>query len=371
MPGPDQQRHDAQKIASELTGKLAARSRHVCMLLGAGAGKAAGLPDFDELKEAVLDRIDAQDREIVEKIFSGRTIEDALSWIRKVASVLDDDLTLAGLNKATASRLDQLICKAVIDCVDSPAARVEPFTRLATWAAGDQYILPIEIFTVSYDVLVERGLESVGASYFDGFVGTMRARFRGDLVETNAVETRLPAAFVRLWKLHGSITWAMDDSGGVRQVVRLGHPVHGEEVAAIYPSEEKYNDSRRVPFVILMDRFRRALAEPETIVLVNGYSFGDQHLNEIIFEAALRFPRSETVVLCHEGIPLVVKDKALHLKNVTALGVSEAVVGGVLGAWSAPNDIQDVCSGGRFLLGDFNCFGSFLAKSRVSENVRA
>jgi hypothetical protein len=92
----------------------------------------------------------------------------------------------------------------------------------------------------------------------------------------------LPASFVRLWKLHGSINWLLEERENSRAVVRLGMPVDSGKAAAIYPSDEKYDDSRRVPFVVLMDRFRHALAMPETSTIICGYSFSDQHLNDII-----------------------------------------------------------------------------------------
>ena len=59
-----------------------------------------------------------------------------------------------------------------------------------------------------------------------------------------------------------------------------------------------------------MDRFRRALSEPETITLTIGYSFCDEHLNEILFDAARRYPRSEIVVLCFENIPVILAQEA-------------------------------------------------------------
>jgi len=48
------------------------------------------------------------------------------------------------------------------------------------------------------------------------------------------------------------------------------------DAAAIFPSDTKYEESRRVPFVVLQDRFRRALHEPETLILISGYSFSGE-----------------------------------------------------------------------------------------------
>jgi hypothetical protein len=91
----------------------------------------------------------------------------------------------------------------------------------------------------------------------------------------------MPAFFTRLWKLHGSLNWEWDAN---HKIFRCGRPV--ADSAAIYPSDTKYDESRRMPFVVLQDRFRRALHQPETLTLVAGYAFGDDHLNGVIFDAA-------------------------------------------------------------------------------------
>ena len=114
-----------------------------------------------------------------------------------------------------------------------------------------------------------------------------------------------------------------------------------------------------------MDRFRHALEEPETITLITGYSFGDQHLNEIIFDAAQRHPRSETVALCYESIPPVVLEASGRLRNLMALSDAEAIVGGIRGTWSAEDtEIPGVWAAGRFLLSDFRHLSAFLGTTR-------
>lgn len=166
--------------------------------------------------------------------------------------------------------------------------------RLAGWLGRARYDLPVEVFSVNYDPLLELALEALKIPYFDGFVGNLQARFRADLVEGRPERSDqwLPSFMVRLWKLHGSVNWAwLEDDPS--KVVRLGAPVADGEAAAIYPSDAKYDESRRVPFLVLHDRFRLALAEPESLVLVSGYSFSDDHLNETLFEAAEFHPRSE------------------------------------------------------------------------------
>jgi len=206
--------------------------------------------------------------------------------------------------------------------------------------------------------------------YFDGFVGHIRARFRPELVD--AVDPSslgaLPGSFVRLWKLHGSVNWEENTTSEHRQIIRLGSPATKGTTAAIYPSDEKYDQSRRVPFVVLMDRFRRALEMPETFTLISGYSFSDQHLNEMIFDAARTHPRSETAVFCFSSIPKNLELIATSTRNLSVYSDKEAIIGGRRLNWEGEEEVTGVWEGNKFLLSDFAKLTQFLAtKARVSD----
>lgn len=102
------------------------------------------------------------------------------------------------------------------------AADLDPILHFSAWAARAAYQLPLEIFTPNYDLLLETGLETLRAPYFDGFVGNIQARFHTDLVESfsNSENECVPSFFLRLWKLHGSVNWQRLPTG---DIVRLGH----------------------------------------------------------------------------------------------------------------------------------------------------
>ena len=241
---------------------------------------------------------------------------------------------------------------------------------LAAWVARADYRLLVELFTVNYNVLIETALEQLRVPYFDGFVGSLRARFQTELVEaaSGAGQDLVPRFFARLWKLHGSVNWAWEEG---REIVRLGQPVTEGLAAAIYPSDTKYEESRRVPFVVLQDRLRRALQQPETLVLISGYRFGDDHLNEMIFAAAARHERSEFVAFCYSEIPDALAERAAVAPNIQAVTGDEAFLGGVRGAWKAPEDPPpDLWVDGKFGLRDFRHLGGYLARSATREPER-
>lgn len=354
--------HDPRVVAEELATKLASRARHVCMLLGAGASCAAGLPTLPQLQTQVLDGIDAGFKDLLSAQLDGRNLEAALSRIRRVSGLLEPGESVAGLTSESAAELDRKVCEAITMIIESADADLGAFERLASWAGRMDYHRPLELFTVNYDLLIEQGLESVGVPYFDGFIGTHRAPLMAELVEPRDAPERwaLPHGFIRVWKLHGSTNWRLvaDDPS---KVVRVGRSDDAGS-AAIYPSDEKYEESRRVPFVVLMDRFRRALVEPETITITSGFSFGDDHLNEMLFDAADRHPRSEVLATCYGDIPDSVADRAARTRNLVALGRSEAIVNGRRAPWKATDDIPGVFEAGEFLLGDFAQLSTFLAR---------
>jgi len=75
-------------VAVALGAKLAARSRHVCMFLGAGVARACGLPDVALLRDAVVAELEPTWRQRFESQLEGRTFEQALSRIRRIAGLL-------------------------------------------------------------------------------------------------------------------------------------------------------------------------------------------------------------------------------------------------------------------------------------------
>ena len=356
--------HDPMTFATSLGAKLASRSRHVCFFLGAGVGKACGLPDIAELQERLLRDLDERNATAFKRQLSGRNLEEALSRLRRIAALVSGDDTVDDLTTQMATELDRIVCRAIVNALTPSDVNLTAAGHLAAWVARANYHRPIELFTVNYDLLLETALETMRAPYFDGFVGTLKARFHTELVEElpGPAETEaIPVSFVRLWKLHGSVNWA---SGDGRQIVRLGHPVPDGRPAAIYPSDAKYDESRRLPFIVLQDRLRRALHQPETMLLITGYSFGDDHLNEHIFDAASRRARSEFVAFCYGSIPDVLAERAAITPNFQVVSDNDAILGGTRACWKEPKDAPpDIWEDGYFGMGDFQKLAKFLARS--------
>lgn len=362
------EQHNPVHFVRSLSAKLSARSRHVCMFLGAGAAKASGLPDVSDLEQLVLEALDTDDQAAFSAQLEGKTLEQAITRLRRIAALESGDAEIDGLTESRAAQLDASVCQAIVKALTVPADDPEPMEHLAAWAARANYLQPLELFTVNYDLLLESALERIRALYFDGFIGALAARFHTELVEASPIANSdpVPASFVRLWKLHGSVNWMWTDD---QHVVRLGHPVSDDRPAAIYPSDLKYRESRRVPFIVLQDRFRRALYEPETLLMISGYSFRDDHLNEFIFDAAMHRPRSEFIAFCFGEIPENLSEHAKVTPNLQVVGGREAIIGGVRGPWLERSDDSTlVWTDRQFALSDFRHLAKYLARSTAAQH---
>ena len=360
--------HDPRSFVSSLSSKLATRSRHVCFFLGAGVGRSCGLPDVSDLQRVVLDALDGDNQALLAHQLQNNNLEGALSRIRRIAALISGQETVDGLSATKAEELDKSICQQIARALSTDTDKNQPVICLAAWAARASYHLPLELFTVNYDLLLEDSLEQMRVPYFDGFVGTLNARFHTELVEAlpGSTSETLPSFLVRLWKLHGSLNWIWNANG---QIVRIGRAAPEDLPAAIYPSDTKYDDSRRVPFLVLQDRFRRALHQPETLVLISGYSFSDDHLNELIFDAATRRERSEFLAFLYSDIPDALAERAEITPNLQIISRTEAIIGGIRADWKEPADpLPDIWSDGQCLLPDFKFLARHLARSTLHKH---
>lgn len=386
--------HCPYRQSSLLQQALAPDKMRIAFLLGAGCpvsiripdgeGSKALIPDIRGLTEQVDIALKKSDQHksayaTLLKRFEGGTpgnptIEDILSHIRALQDVVRGG-NIDGLNKAILSALDKEICDITTTVVGVmlPESNT-PYHQLATWIGGIQRAHPIEVFTPNYDLLVEQALESHKVPYFDGFVGSKQAFFDLTSMESEA----LPSRWARLWKVHGSVNWWRTSKD---EVVRRDGPSDGDR-QMIYPSHLKYDQSRRLPYLAMLDRLREFLSRGQAVLVTNGYSFADQHLNEVILHGLRSNPTAICFALLY-GIRSAYPDalaKARMHPNLSLFAADGAVLGTVERDWrndeqmvhvlhgiSVTKKVPDAGVDGiskncEFLLGDFKHFGAFLAQ---------
>jgi hypothetical protein len=112
-------------------------------------------------------------------------------------------------------------------------------------------------------------------------------------------------------------------------VFRSIEDADGDELL-IHPSHRKYDESRRMPYFVMIDRLRaflRANQKPVALFVI-GYSFGDDHLNEAIVEGLAANPSAACFALQYGvlGDYPSAKKLALENANLSVLARDAAIV---------------------------------------------
>lgn len=373
--------HDPLNLALELREQMATQERRVVFFLGAGTSMAAGLPGLVELSKIVATGVKGSAKESLDRVEksvgSNANIESILNYVRILRELLGDDDSKIhnGITGSKAKELDIAVCQEIYKSVFSPdPKKIVAHLTLGSWIRNARRAHPVEIFTTNYDLILEMALERYEIPYFDGFVGTIEPFFVPECVEADGTKQTEgeypPRSWVRLWKLHGSIGWRVKrDSTGNESIVRnpSATPISGTELV-IYPSREKYLESRKLPYLSYMDRLRKSMITGECLLQVVGYSFGDQHLNEILRQG-LRTNTRLTVnaFIFNEPSPELIELANTH-RNLSIFARGSACLQGTHGLWLQPSSKKPPGQQwpfwdekkNEFLLGDFKAFAQFL-----------
>ena len=210
-------------------------------------------------------------------------VEHILTQLRTICA-LKGASTVDGMTVDDLLKLDAKICEIIVELVDKSLPEYNnAYQRFALWVRQLERTYPLEVFTPNYDLLIEEALEKCRVPYFDGFVGAREPFF--DLAAME--QDKLPERWARVWKLHGSVNWVKQGDDSVSRC----HPPKAGQQVMIYPSHLKYEQSRRLPYLAMCDRLKSFLRETNPVIVLCGYSFADEHLNELLLDG-LRGNRS-------------------------------------------------------------------------------
>lgn len=373
--------HDLARTVDQLRQALESTNRPVALFIGAGCPMAVRngtkdgplIPDVRQMTAILRDRL--QNSEDFAKLESVLEIDDKgdadleymLSLVRALKDVAGAD-SARGLTRAELEDLDRAISEQIVLLAEPELPRAgTAYHKVMAWVGGASRAIPVEVFTTNYDVLAEQAMEENGVPFFDGFVGAHKPFF-----EVRAIEDdELPPRWARLWKLHGSINWSRATSG---RVIRDYTTTDQRDRRLIHPSHLKYDESRRMPYLALHDRLRHVLRQPDVVIVSCGYSFRDDHLNEILQEGLQRNPTSILYGLLYGDLAGYPEASGLAQRtgtsNLLLISKSEAVIGRDTAGWREVED-PDALAGlpgvevdetkPRCELGDFARLGEFLA----------
>lgn len=179
---------------------------------------------------------------------------------------------------------------------------------------------PITIFTTNYDLFNEIALDELGFPYNNGFSGSYRRKFNPvsynymyveNMNLTRDVWERV-SSFFNLVKLHGSISWFCNDN---EIWERHYSDIQDSETVMIYPTPMKDRTTLMEPYSDLFRTMENRIVQKNSVLVVLGYSFGDDHINRIILNG-----------LAVPSFRLVVFGSGDNITKLTKLGDSRITV---------------------------------------------
>jgi len=348
--------HDPSEYIRGFQSLLIGDKKKIAFLFGAGTSmakkneKSIIVPAMGELTkniESELGKIEKYKKaltEIKNEIGEDKyNVETLLSNLEQKRQIIAKGI-LNGLNQKDFSELTTEIKNQILNNmsvhleIDKNLETLESLihTDFAEWIGRADRKFPIEIFTTNYDYLFELGLETKNVPYYDGFTGSYIPFFNSESVEDLCF---LPHQ-TKLWKIHGSLGWHFDKV--LKKVFRKDS---SKEDILIYPSTLKYSDSKKQPYMSLLDRLSSFLKQEDAVLITCGYSFSDEHINERIL-TALNSEKAAHVFALFYDIVKKEKTKEYRLLNDSSLvklaktnsrlsvyGCRSAVIGCQFGKW--------------------------------------
>ncbi len=156
------------------------------------------------------------------------------------------------------------------------------------------------IFTANYDLAFEYAFDKLGVHYIDGFSGFHKRFFKPETFEydifypgsTTSGKVQRIEKVVRYIKLHGSISWVSSELrdannlyGIEEKPLELIEKLDKKGEIIIYPSAVKKSYTLDLPYSELFRQFASTITQSQSVLITIGYSFGDDHFNDIIYQA--------------------------------------------------------------------------------------
>ena len=156
----------------------------------------------------------------------------------------------------------------------------------------------LNIFTTNYDLYSEKAMDLLGIHYVNGFTGGI-SKFFNPAIFNYALAEKMDLSqskwsvidnFFYLYKIHGSVNWIQaEGENKLFNVKEIQEPtfedLEDESTIMIHPTPLKYNASLGSPYSDLFREFQKKLMQNNNILVTIGYSFSDEHINNLIFQA--------------------------------------------------------------------------------------
>lgn len=175
------------------------------------------------------------------------------------------------------------------------------------------------IFTTNYDLIFEQVFDDLGINYVNGFVGFNNRSFKPEVFDydmyypgnTTEGKVRRVEKVIRYYKLHGSLNWVAEKQSGDNIYGLKEYPIDLIENECkkhprnrkikigdliIYPTSYKKGFTLDFPYSELFRHFAASIIQQQSVLFCVGYSFFDEHINDIIYQA-LSIPSFTLIII--------------------------------------------------------------------------
>lgn len=180
------------------------------------------------------------------------------------------------------------------------------------------------IATTNYDLFNEIAMDRIGVPYINGFLGSVEKRFNpasfrytiAQRLDMTSQRWTSLDNLVYFLKLHGSLNWRSTNAGLFPvEECPLSESNDGKAML-IYPTPAKQNASFAAPYSDMFREFQTKVVQEQSALITVGYSFGDEHVNNIIYQA-LTIPTFRLVIFAKPESDSVPDNK--HIKMLQDL----------------------------------------------------
>lgn len=220
-------------------------SKNIGFFFGAGTSCALGIPDItnltSEVEASLKDdclNIFVTIKDDLKTLTPGRSvnIEDILNQLRGIRDLTKESQTknYQGVCGKDAAKVDAELCKTIYQIITAKesSACLTTTKRFFAWYNLLNRDFTKEVFTTNYDLVVEKALEASEIPYFDGFVGSFEPFFWQESVDYQIQHGDLTKNWIRLWKIHGSLSWfwRYSETTKSHRIIRIGKIENAAEI---------------------------------------------------------------------------------------------------------------------------------------------
>jgi len=314
---------DKEKIKEKI--KEFSNVKNIHFLLGAGAS-AEAIPSMKEMKEELEKELEGELKTQYDS-FKEENIEDMLGsmyakkhFLEKTEKSTKKIEDLKEIEDLIGRIQDFIYRKIDIDFSSEEEKKVLELYKVfyQKITLRNKELARVNIFTTNNDLFSEKALDDLNINYNNGFGGGLErvfnpARFRytfSQKIDANLEKFEPLENMVYLYKLHGSISWIEKKDGNslfdIQEItIKGGEGKLLDEPVLIYPTPLKQGQSLGMPYSDLIREFQTKLSLTNSVLFVIGYSFSDEHLNNIIYQS-LTSNASLSIVIFgeHKSCPL-------------------------------------------------------------------